>query len=141
MHGVFHQMKSYKEFIVGLNESKGKFVSKTISDAGKGKGKVIFDFIDEEDFLTSVSWKDWKSSSLPDTSSDLTKRMVIQSLLQQEKQFNKKVDFNAFGRKTKSFKALVDWLLDNRFGTLKKAGTSFDRDKVDSSTIGSKFTP
>ncbi len=64
--------------------------------------------------LREATWKEFKNSKLKDTSSDRLKKEFVYSLLNQFKQFNKKVDFNTWSKKgNPSFEEKVDWLLKN----------------------------
>ena len=75
------------------------------------------------DFINSLTWDEFKKSKVPFEASEYSKKGFINSLLKQEKQFNKKVDFNSFVKKENpSFEQQVDWLLNNTSAKYTKKG-------------------
>jgi len=94
-----------------LNESS--VVGKTIfSD---GKGKLFFGYYKTDDAVEFVDYKTWKKLSFKDVSKgDTNKERVIKAILKNQKQFNKKVDFNMWAKKQKrSFEDTMDWFIQN----------------------------
>lgn len=94
-----------------LNESS--VVGKTIfSD---GKGKLFFGYYKTDDAVEFVDYKTWKKLSFKDVSKgDTNKERVIKAIVKNQKQFNKKVDFNMWAKKQKrSFEDTMDWFIQN----------------------------
>ena len=88
-------------------------VGKTIfSD---GKGKLFFGYYKTDDAVEFVDYKTWKKLSFKDVSKgDTNKERVIKAILKNQKQFNKKVDFNMWAKKQKrSFEDTMDWFIQN----------------------------
>jgi len=88
-------------------------VGKTIfSD---GKGKLFFGYYKTDDAVEFVDYKTWKKLSFKDVSKgDTNKERVIKAILKNQKQFNKKVDFNMWSKKNKpSFEEKMDWFIKN----------------------------
>lgn len=63
-----------------------------------------------------VSYKEWKESTLPDTTSDYTRdRFYLILMKMNELPFNKSVDFNMWCKKNNaSFTEKIDYLLVNK---------------------------
>lgn len=88
-------------------------VGKTIfSD---GKGKLFFGYYKDNDAVEFVDYKTWKKLSFKDVSKgDTNKERVIKAIVKNQKQFNKKVDFNMWAKKQKrSFEDTMDWFIKN----------------------------
>ena len=88
-------------------------VGKTIfSD---GKGKLFFGYYKTDDAVEFVDYKTWKKLSFKDVSKgDTNKERVIKAIVKNQKQFNKKVDFNMWAKKQKrSFDDTMDWFIQN----------------------------
>ena len=88
-------------------------VGKTIfSD---GKGKLFFGYYKTDDAVEFVDYKTWKKLSFKDVSKgDTNKERVIKAIVKNQKQFNKKVDFNMWAKKQKrSFEDTMDWFIQN----------------------------
>ena len=88
-------------------------VGKTIfSD---GKGKLFFGYYKTDDAVEFVDYKTWKKLSFKDVSKgDTNKERAIKAILKNQKQFNKKVDFNMWAKKQKrSFEDTMDWFIQN----------------------------
>ena len=81
-----------------IHEDFKAVVGKTIfSD---GKGKLFFGYYKEDDSVHFVDYKTWKGLSFKDVSKGNTnKERVIKAILKNQKQFNKKVDFNMWAKK------------------------------------------
>lgn len=88
-------------------------VGKTIfSD---GKGKLFFGYYKTDDAVEFVDYKTWKKLSFKDVSKgDTNKERVIKAIVKNQKQFNKKVDFNMWAKKQRrSFEDTMDWFIQN----------------------------
>ena len=99
----------------GKNESinEADVVGKTVfSD---GKGKLHFGYYKTDDAVEFVDYKTWKKLSFKDVSKgDTNKDRVINAILRNQKQFNKKVDYNMWAKKTNpSFEQKMDWFIQN----------------------------
>ena len=99
----------------GKNESinEADVVGKTVfSD---GKGKLHFGYYKTDDAVEFVDYKTWKKLSFKDVSKgDTNKDRVINAILKNQKQFNKKVDYNMWAKKTNpSFEQKMDWFIQN----------------------------
>jgi hypothetical protein len=82
--------------------------------AGTRQTKLIFGAVDHDSFITTLSFKDWANSPLPDNSSAYIKNEVLNNLLKQITQFNKKVEYNGWVRKNEyaTFEQKVNKLLE-----------------------------
>ena len=88
-------------------------VGKTIfSD---GKGKLFFGYYKTDDAVEFVDYKTWKKLSFKDVSKgDTNKDRVVNAILKNQKQFNKKVDYNMWYKKNNpSFEEKMDWFIQN----------------------------
>ena len=88
-------------------------VGKTIfSD---GKGKLFFGYYKDNDAVEFVDYKTWKKLSFKDVSKgDTNKQRVIKAIVKNQKQFNKKVDFNMWAKqKKRTFEETMDWFIQN----------------------------
>ena len=96
-----------------MEGSKGDWVYKAIMNQegrkieGTRTGKMFLSFVDGEGYVKNVTWKQFKSSNLPWSKSQedddsKAKKDFIQALLSQEKQFNKKVDYNSWHNRHKN---------------------------------------
>jgi hypothetical protein len=88
-------------------------VGKTIfSD---GKGKLFFGYYKDNDAVEFVDYKTWKKLSFKDVSKgDTNKQRVIKAILKNQKQFNKKVEFNMWAKqKKRTFEETMDWFIQN----------------------------
>ena len=110
----------------GLDEAtnlSADIVGKTVfSD---GKGKLFFGYYKKDDSVHFVDYKTWANLSLKDVSKgDFNKDRVISSILKSQKQFNKKVDYNMWTKKTNpSFEEKMDWFIKNGWiSNITKAG-------------------
>ena len=80
----------------------------------KRMAKMELGEVDSEDFIKNLTWKQWKTSKLPDNASDYIKEEFISKLISQVRNFGTKIDFNrAVKNGMISFDAQVDWLLNN----------------------------
>ena len=88
-------------------------VGKTIFS--NGKGKLFFGYYKTDDAVEFVDYKTWKKLSFKDVSKgDTNKERVIKAIVKNQKQFNKKVDFNMWAKKQKrSFEDTMDWFIQN----------------------------
>jgi hypothetical protein len=112
-----------------LNESS--VVGKTIfSD---GKGKLFFGYYKTDDAVEFVDYKTWKKLSFKDVSKgDTNKERLIKAIVRNQKQFNKKVDFNMWAKKQKrSFEDIMDWFIQNGWiNNINKGGIKESVDVV-----------
>ena len=106
-----------------VNEDFKAVVGKTIfSD---GKGKLFFGYYKEDDSVHFVDYNTWKKLTMKDVSKgDTNKDKVINAILRAQKQFNKKVDYNMWAKKTNpSFEEKMDWFIQNRWiSNINKGG-------------------
>jgi len=71
---------------------------------------------DKTDKVETIDLKKWLKANVRDNSSKDSKERVIKAILKGQKQFNKKVDFNMWAKKTKpSFEQTMDYLMKNGF--------------------------
>ncbi len=90
-----------------------------------GKGKLFFGYYNEDDSVHIVDYKTWVKLSMKDVSKgDTNKNGVIDSILRNQKQFNKKVDYNMWSKKTNpSFEDKMDYFIKNGWiSNISKAG-------------------
>jgi hypothetical protein len=62
--------------------------------AGSCSEKLIFGTVNQDNIITTVSFKDWTNSPLEDKSSDDEKFQITKNLAKQITQINKLVDYN-----------------------------------------------
>jgi hypothetical protein len=96
-----------------VNEDFKSVVGKTVfSD---GKGKLHFGYYKEDDSAYFVDYKTWAKLGMKDVSKgDTNKDKVVSAILKNQKQFNKKVDYNMWAKKTNpSFEQKMDWFIQN----------------------------
>lgn len=99
--------------IIDESINEADVVGKTVfSD---GKGKLFFGYYKTDDGVTFVDYKTWKKLNFKDVSKgDTNKDRVISAILKNQKQFNKKVDYNMWVKKTNpSFEQKMDWFIQN----------------------------
>lgn len=110
-HNTIKQFDAMKPTNESINEAD--VVGKTVfSD---GKGKLFFGYYKTDDAVEFVDYKTWKKLNFKDVSKgDTNKDRVIASILRNQKQFNKKVDYNMWAKKTNpSFEEKMDWFIKN----------------------------
>ena len=116
--------KEFPNSRIRVEDSTGKIVfGESINEAdvvGKtvfsdGKGKLFFGYYKTDDAVEFVDYKTWKKLNFKDVSKgDTNKERVIKAILKNQKQFNKKVDFNMWAKKQKrSFEDTMDWFIQN----------------------------
>ena len=114
-------------------------VGKTIfSD---GKGKLFFGYYKTDDAVEFVDYKTWKKLSFKDVSKgDTNKERVIKAILKNQKQFNKKVDFNMWAKKQKrSFEDTMDWFIQNGWiNNINKGGI---KESIDVLSVNEAMKP
>jgi hypothetical protein len=121
------QVKAKKQyrgyFGESVNEDFKAVVGKTVfSD---GKGKLHFGYYKEDDSAYFVDYKTWAKLGMKDVSKgDTNKDKVVNAILRNQKQFNKKVDYNMWAKKTNpSFEEKMDWFIKNGWiSNITKAG-------------------
>jgi len=115
-------------------------VGKTIfSD---GKGKLFFGYYKDNDAVEFVDYKTWKKLSFKDVSKgDTNKERVIKAILKNQKQFNKKVDFNMWAKKQRrSFEDTMDWFIQNGWiNNINKGGIKEGAGDVNKAPIPSSI--
>jgi hypothetical protein len=112
-----------EKLVESLKEDFSAVVGKTIfSD---GKGKLFFGYYKEDDSVHFVDYNTWKKLTMKDVSkSDMHKKQVLDTILRNQKQFNKKVEYNMWYKKTNpSFEQSMDYFMKNGFvGNINKGG-------------------
>ena len=111
------------EFEESVNEDFKAVVGKTVfSD---GKGKVFFGYYKEDDSAYFVDYKTWANLGMKDVSKGSTnKDKVLAAILRNQKQFNKKVEYNMWHKKNNpTFEQSMDYFMKNGFvGNINKGG-------------------
>jgi hypothetical protein len=111
----------------GLDEAinlSADIVGKTVfSD---GKGKLFFGYYKKDNSVHFVDYKTWAKLPLSDLSSGHNNKIrVINSILKNQKQFNKKVDYNMWTKQilAPSFQEKMDYFIKNGWiSNISKAG-------------------
>ena len=122
--GTSTQIKMINDY---LNESLDASLDES-SDVRKGifydsKGKMALHLCDADGYLTTITWEQYKKSELKDESSENSQKEFLSSLLNQVKQFNVKVDYNTWVKKSNpSWEEKVDYLIKNCGVKYTKAG-------------------
>lgn len=82
-----------------------------------GGRNLFFALVDDKtDRVETIDLKKWLKANVKDNSSKDSKERVIKAILRNEKQFNKKVDFNMWAKKTKpSFEQTMEYFMKNGF--------------------------
>jgi hypothetical protein len=71
---------------------------------------------DKTDEVKTIDAKTWLSSSLMDNASKHSKERVVKAILRNQKQFNKKVEFNMWAKKNRpNFKETMEYFFKNGF--------------------------
>jgi len=71
---------------------------------------------DKTDEVKPIDAKTWLSSSLMDNASKHSKERVVKAILRNQKQFNKKVEFNMWAKKNRpNFKETMEYFFKNGF--------------------------
>jgi hypothetical protein len=94
-----------------------------------GKGKAFFGYYKEDDSAYFVDYKTWAKLGMKDVSKgDTNKNKVLAAILRNQKQFNKKVDYNMWHKKTNpTFEQSMDYFIKNGFiSNITKAGIKVD---------------
>lgn len=109
--------------------SKGIFNQEGRKIMGTRTGKMLLGLEREDGTIQNVTWKQFQAAKVPwrenQKGETLTKKEFLQALIKQEKQFNKKVDYNTWAKregKNASFEEHVDWLLKNTSAKYPKSG-------------------
>ena len=94
-----------------INEAN--VVGKAVFD--DGKGKLAFGYYKDDDEVALVDYKTWKKLNFKDVSKgDTNKDRLVKAILRKQKQFNKKVEYNMWSKKTNpSFEEKMDWFIKN----------------------------
>jgi hypothetical protein len=94
-----------------------------------GKGKAFFGYYKEDDSAYFVDYKTWAKLGMKDVSKgDTNKNKVLAAILRNQKQFNKKFDYNMWHKKTNpTFEQSMDYFIKNGFiSNITKAGIKVD---------------
>jgi len=94
-----------------------------------GKGKVHFGYYKEDNSAYFVDYKTWANLGMKDVSKgDTNKNKVLAAILKNQKQFNKKVEYNMWHKKNNpSFEQSMDYFMKNGFvGNINKGGIKVD---------------
>lgn len=112
--------KLIEKNIFDLTEaSEGEYNSIFISS----KGVMVLATKHEDNTLTELTWQDFRKSNLPSKISDRLQQEFLSALLKQEKQFNKKVDYNSWVKKSNpSWEEKIDYILKNLSAKYTKKG-------------------
>jgi hypothetical protein len=128
--GIDNEIKSLLNKLKSELGAKITEASNNATAVGKtvfsdGKGKLFFGYYNEDGSVHFVDFKKWEKLSMKDVSKgDTNKNKVIDSILRNQKQFNKKVDFNMWSKKTNpSFEDKMDYFIKNGWiSNISKAG-------------------
>jgi hypothetical protein len=113
-------MLSFKEFlhdtvVESVNEvSKGIYTHDGKKVNLERSSKLSLNILYSDDTLKAITWKQWKESTLPVSSSEGTQDKFVKALLGTFKEFNKKVDYNTWvkrGGANSTFEEKVDKLI------------------------------
>jgi len=110
-------MKTYKEFLSEskINEESGEYKVLMTMDGRKSQGarssKITFSSVDSEDFVTDLTFKQFKASKLPYKSQPSVEKKVVAGLASKLTSFGKKVDFNKFARSNEDFMDQIEELI------------------------------
>jgi len=98
----------------GCNSVNEGFYKSIMNDGGRN---LFFAMVnDKTDDVKVIDAKTWLSSSLMDNASDVSKDRVVKAILRNEKQFNKKVEYNMWAKKNNpSFEQKMDYFFKNGF--------------------------
>ena len=90
------------------------FYKNIMSDGGRN---LFFAMVDDKtDEVKTVDAKTWLSSSLMDNASKHSKERIVKAILRNQKQFNKKVEFNMWAKKNRpNFKETMEYFFKNGF--------------------------
>ncbi len=104
-----------------VNEAKKPIGKKVFSNA---KGKLFFGYQNDDDTIQLVDYKTWKKLPMKDLSNEFMANRVINSIVGNERQLNKKVDYNMWSKKTNpSFEDRMDYFIKNNWiSNITKAG-------------------
>ena len=110
-------MKTYTEFLSEskINEESGEYKVLMTMDGRKSQGarssKITFSSVDSEDFVTDLTFKQFKASKLPYKSQPSVEKKVVAGLASKLTSFGKKVDFNKFARSNEDFMDQIEELI------------------------------
>jgi hypothetical protein len=125
--------KLSKNKVESVNEATA-IGKKIFSDA---KGKLFFGYQNDDDTVQLVDYKTWKKLSMKDLSNEFLANRVINSIVRNERQFNKKVEYNMWSKKTNpSFEDRMDWFIKNGWiSNITKAGIKEGVELVNESSV------
>ena len=103
-----------KKFKKGKSVNEANAIGKKIfSDA---KGKLFFGYQNDDDTVQLVDYKTWKKLPMKDLSNEFMANRIINSIVRNERQFNKKVEYNMWSKKTNpSFEDRMDYFIKNNW--------------------------
>ena len=118
-------LKEFPNSIIRIEDATGKIVmgesatafktsgKKIFSDA---KGKLFFGYQTDDDTVQLVDYKTWKKLSMKDLSNEFMANRVINTIVRNERQLNKKVEYNMWSKKTNpSFEDRMDYFIKNNW--------------------------
>jgi hypothetical protein len=102
------------KIVMGESVNEAKAIGKKIfSDA---KGKLFFGYQNDDDTVQLVDYKTWKKLPMTDLSNEFMANRIINSIVRNERQFNKKVEYNMWSKKTNpSFEERMDYFIKNNW--------------------------
>lgn len=102
------------KIVMGESVNEAKAIGKKIfSDA---KGKLFFGYQNDDDTVQLVDYKTWKKLPMKDLSNEFMANRIINSIVRNERQFNKKVEYNMWSKKTNpSFEERMDYFIKNNW--------------------------
>ena len=129
---MFFKRKRNKPVKESINEAKlnsSDFLSKGIYNmqgrkvqGTRSANLSLNALMKDGETLQPLTWKEYKSLNVPESASEFSKEQFVNSLFSKEKNFGKKVDFNALNRRNASFEEKIDWILKNTSIKLTKKG-------------------
>ena len=127
---IKHKMK----FNESVDEAKKPIGKKIFSDV---KGKLFFGYQNDDDTVEFVDYKTWKKLPMKDLSNEFLANRVINSIVRNERQFNKKVEYNMWSKKTNpSFEDRMDYFIKNNWiSNITKAGIKESVESVNEATL------
>lgn len=107
---------------------------KIFSDA---KGKLFFGYQNDDDTIQFVDYKTWKKLPMKDLSNEFLSNRVINSIVRNQKQFNKKVEYNMWSKKTNpSFEDRMDYFIKNGWiSNINKGGIKESVESVNEASL------
>jgi hypothetical protein len=105
-------IKHNKKFNESVNEDFKAVVGKKIYS--NGSGKLFFGYEKEDDSVHLVDYNTWKKLTAKNLSNEFMANRLINAIVKGQKQFNKKVDYNMWSKKTNpSFEQRMEYFMKN----------------------------